>query len=98
MSYFTSGALASGNSFEANVDDVWAITTLAGVWSNPSDTTAAASVFFSADEGANWFLVAGMNYGGPAYVVLNNLPTNAVKIEVTAAAAGNTLTAAFTGK
>jgi hypothetical protein len=98
MTYFQTGTLAESDSFETPLDGLWTIALITGGWSNPEDETAAASVYFSADEGATWYLVSSPNSGWPGYLVLSNLPTNAVKVTVTTAAEGNTLSFSLTGK
>lgn len=100
MSYFKSPALSQGQSWTESLDETWNDTTIDFTWSNPSDSTLAAEYYGSADEGGTWFVVLGLSYPsgatGPVYVT--NKPINAIKVEVTTAVSGNTLTSRVTGK
>ncbi len=109
MSFFTTGALGSDSSFETVLDDVWTAATFDYEWASGTDATAAGFVYGSVDQGAHWFPIQNLGYGegesfpsgqvpiwGSGFTSL--LPVNAIKVAVTAAAAGNTLTVRFTGK
>ncbi|HMH94155.1 MAG TPA: hypothetical protein VK586_24125 [Streptosporangiaceae bacterium] len=109
MSFFTTGALGSGSSFETVLDDVWTAATFDYEWVSGTDATAAGFVYGSVDQGGHWFVIENLSYGDGESLPVGQvgiwaagftsfLPVNAIKVAVTAAAEGNTLTVRFTGK
>lgn len=100
MAYFTAIALNQGQSDSFNLDATWLNVSFDYVWSNGTDSTRQANIYGSVDEGDTWFSVLSISSSDLAasVVSVNTYCVNAIKVQNTAAATGNTLTVRFTGK
>lgn len=99
MSYFTSPALAQGDSWTVNLDETWTSLTWNFQWANP-EVNRSASLHGSADEGQTWFVFALLtaSNGSSPPLFLTDKPLNAIRVVVDSAVAGETLTSQVTGK
>lgn len=98
MSFFSTGTLSVGQTFQTSIDETWTNTTFDFTWANPSDSTASLLIYGSVDEGANWYPILSVAYpqlAGPQYVTAK--PLNAVKATLSAASSGNTVSVRFAG-
>lgn len=100
MSYFTSPALAQGDSWDINLDETWVDATWTFQWSIPGDSSRSATLYGSTDEGVTWFALgtadSGVYDGSPQFFV--GKAANAIKVTVATAEDGNTITSQVTGK
>jgi hypothetical protein len=100
VTYFVTSALTQGQSETFNIDETWSVSTFDYVWSNGTDSTRQADIFGSVDEGQHWFEIVSISSSALAasQQSFNADCVNAIKVQNTTAATGNTLTVRFTGK
>jgi hypothetical protein len=100
VTYFATNSLSQGQSESFNLDETWLVASFDYTWSNGTDSTRQADIFGSVDEGQTWFEIVSISSSALAANVVSYTSNcvNAVKVQNTTAAAGNTLTVRFTGK